>query len=330
MSARSTIRVLAFGMSRPGLDDRRRDQDVVLLLPEADHDPLELVLLHLPVADRHPRLGHQVADLRRGLVDRLHPVVDDEDLAVAQQLAADRGGHLLVLPRADVGQHRVPLLGRGEDRRHLADAGQAHLQRARDRGGRHRQDVDRRPHALQVLLVLDAEALLLVDDHQAEVLEPGGRLQQPVGADEDVDLARGRACATISSLSVFDWNRDSTGDGHRELREPLGEGLEVLVGQQRRRHQDGDLLAVLHRLERRPDRDLGLPVADVAADDPVHRDRLHHVGLDLVDGAELVGRLLEREGVLELALPDGVRAEGVPLGRHARRVRAGSARRRSA
>ena len=36
--------------------------------------------------------------------------------------------------------------------------------------------------------------------------------------------------------------------------------------------------------------------------------------LDLVDGRELVGRLHEREGVLELALPRAVRPEGVPAG----------------
>ena len=63
----------------------------------------------------------------------LHPVVDVEDLALAQQLAADGGDDLPVLVGADVGQHRVPLLRRGGDRRHLADAGDRHLQRARDR-----------------------------------------------------------------------------------------------------------------------------------------------------------------------------------------------------
>ena len=97
----------------------------------------------------------------------------------------------------------------------------------------------------------------------------------------------------------------------REVGVPLGERLEVLLHEQRRRHQHGDLLAVLHRLERGPHRDLGLAVADVAADQPVHRDRLLHVGLDLVDRGELVGRLDVREGVLELALPRRVRAEGV-------------------
>ena len=94
----------------------------------------------------------------------------------------------------------------------------------------------------------------------------------------------------------------------RELRVALGEGLEVLLDEQRRRHEHGDLLAVLHRLERRPHRDLGLAVADVAADQAVHRDGPLHVGLDLVDGAQLVGRLDVGEGVLELALPRGVRA----------------------
>ncbi len=47
----------------------------------------------------------------------------------------------------------------------------------------------RRAQRLQVLLVLDAETLLLVDDHEPEVLEPHGLLQQTVRADHDVDAA---------------------------------------------------------------------------------------------------------------------------------------------
>jgi hypothetical protein len=46
--------------------------------------------------------------------------------------------------------------------------------------------------ALEVLLVRHAEALLLVDDHQAEVLELDVLRQEPVGADDDVDLALAR------------------------------------------------------------------------------------------------------------------------------------------
>ena len=42
---------------------------------------------------------------------------------------------------------------------------------------------------LDRLLVGDAEALLLVDDEQAEVLERDVLGEQAVGADDDVDLA---------------------------------------------------------------------------------------------------------------------------------------------
>ena len=88
----------------------------------------------------------------------------------------------------------------------------------------------------------------------------------------------------------------------------------MLGDEQRRRHQHRDLLALLHRLERRAHGDLGLAVADVAADQPVHRYDATHVGLDLLDRAQLVGGLVERERVLELGLPRGVGAEGVALG----------------
>ena len=172
------------------LDDRRADQDVEPLLPEVDDHLLEHVLVHLPVRDRDPRLRHELADLGRGPVDRLHPVVDVEHLAVAQQLAPERGGDLLLVVRADEREHRVALLRRRLDRRHLADPGDRHLERPRDRRRGHAQHVDVRPQVLEVLLVLDAEALLLVHDDEAEVLPSRAALDQAVRADHDVDRAR--------------------------------------------------------------------------------------------------------------------------------------------
>ena len=85
----------------------------------------------------------------------------------------------------------------------------------------------------------------------------------------------------------------------------------MLLDEQGGGHEHGHLLALLDRLEGRPDRDLGLAVADVAADQSVHRDRLLHIGFDLVDGRELVGGLHVVEGVLELPLPGSVGAVGV-------------------
>ena len=102
-------------------------------------------------------------------------------------------------------------------------------------------------------------------------------------------------------------------DRHRVVLEPLGEGAVVLLGEDRRRYEQHHLRAVLHGLECRAQRHLGLAVADVAADQPVHRPRRLHVGLDELDRVALVGGLRERERVLELALPVGVDREGVAL-----------------
>ena len=103
-------------------------------------------------------------------------------------------------------------------------------------------------------------------------------------------------------------------DLDRKVGQPLDEGAAVLLGQNRRRHQHGDLLAALHRLERGAHRDLGLAVADVAHQQPVHRARPLHVALDLLGRLPLVGRVLVQEAALELALPLGVGREGVAAG----------------
>src|ERR1019366_10735166 len=82
-------------------------------------------------------------------------------------------------------------------------------------------------------------------------------------------------------------------------------------GEDRRRGEQQDLLAVGGCLECRAQRDLGLAVADVAADQAVHRARLLHVRLDQLDRLALVGRLGVGEALLELALPVAVRRERV-------------------
>ena len=85
----------------------------------------------------------------------------------------------------------------------------------------------------------------------------------------------------------------------------------VLLGEDRRRHQEQHLLAVGGRLEGGAQRDLRLAVADVAADQPVHRLRRLHVRLGLLDRLELVVGLAIRERALELELPVGVVGEAV-------------------
>ena len=119
---------------------------------------------------------------------------------------------------------------------------------------------------------------------------------------------------SVSLASRSLWNRDSGRmvTGNWPYRS-AGERGEVLLDEQRGGHQQDHLLAVLDRLERGAHGDLGLAVADVAADQPVHRHRALHVALDLLHRGELVGSLDERKGVLELGLPRCVRPECVTL-----------------
>jgi hypothetical protein len=233
-------------------------------------------------------------------LDIRDPVVQVEDLALAIELALDGVADDVVVVARDVGAHRQAIDRRGLDDAEVADAGQRHLQGARDRRRGHRHDVDQRPQLLDLLLVLDAEAVLFVDHQQAEVLELHVGLQQAVGADDDVDLPGGEAAQGLALLGGGLEARQRL-DPHRVALAALAEGDEVLLGEDRGRHQHRHLAAVHHRQEGGPQRHLGLAVADVAADQAVHRLAAAHVAEHVVDRLLLVRRLLEREGRLELA-----------------------------
>ena len=92
-------------------------------------------------------------------------------------------------------------------------------------------------------------------------------------------------------------------DDEGQVGEALAEGAEVLLGEDRRRHQHHHLLAVGGGLDRGAQGDLGLAEADVAADQPVHRLLGLHVPLDRLDRFDLVGGLAVGEGGLHRDLP---------------------------
>ena len=100
-------------------------------------------------------------------------------------------------------------------------------------------------------------------------------------------------------------------DPDREGREAVLQRLQVLEREDGRRRQERDLLAVHDRLERGAHGDLGLAVADIPAQQPVHRRRRFHVALDVRDRVGLIDGQLPLERVLELLLPVRVRREGV-------------------
>ena len=60
------------------------------------------------------------------------------------------------------------------------------------------------------LLLLDAEALLLVDDHEPEVLRLHVAREQPVRADQDVDLALGEVARSLRAAPSAERKRDSS------------------------------------------------------------------------------------------------------------------------
>jgi hypothetical protein len=152
------------------LDDRRAQQDVVALVIEVRHHALELRFVHLPVGHGDGQLRQQLAQALGALLDRAHLVVHVEHLAAAQGLAQHRllDQRRIVLSRTKGLDRQAPRRWRGDDRQ-VAQAAERHVQRARYRRRGQGQDVDLGAQGLDRVLLAHAEAVLLVDDQQAQV-----------------------------------------------------------------------------------------------------------------------------------------------------------------
>ena len=134
-------------------------------------------------------------------------------------------------------------------------------------------------------------------------------------SDDHVDAAVGETLDRFLGLAVGLESAERS-QVHGESGEALDERLHVLLHEQRRRHDHGDLLAILNRFECGANGNLGLAVTHVAGEQAIHRDGRLHVALDLIDRGQLVRRLDERERLLEFLLPGSIGREGVTAGGH--------------
>ena len=78
---------------------------------------------------------------------------------------------------------------------------------------------------------------------------------------------------------------------------------DVLEREDRRRREKRDLLAVDDRLEGGAHRDFGLAVADIAAEQAIHRRRRFEIARDVGDRRLLIRRELVLERVGKFLLP---------------------------
>ena len=283
---------------------------------EIEHHLFEFALRHLAVREADARFGHEFTQIERHALDVVDFVVQEINLAAARQFALDGLAQQRAVPLHHEGLHREAMRRRRADDGKLAQPRHRHVERARDRRRGEREQVHFGAHRLQALLLAHAEALLLVDDDEADVLELDVLLQQPVRADDDVDLALGEFLQLgLDFLGALEARQ------HLDLDRPVGEAVaevaEVLFGQQRGRHQQCDLLARRGRHEGGAHRDFGLAEADVAADHAVHRLRRRQIGDHGFDAGELVGRFLERELCRELLVHRAVEIHRQPRARAA-------------
>src|SRR5579859_1033879 len=232
----------------------------------------------------------------------MHAVMYKEDLPAAIDFAQNGLANQVLVKFADSRANGQAFLRRRLDHAHVAHVDQRHVQRARDRRGRHGQHVYLVAQLLEPFLVCDAKTLLLVHHQQAQIEKDDILSQQAMRADHNIDPAQRQVFQYLLLLFLRTEAAQQL-DAYRIRLEAFLERVEVLQRQYRCRHQHGHLALIEDRLERGAQGHLCFTVAYVSAHQPVHGPGPFHVGLHFLDSVSLVGRLLVREAAFQFLEP---------------------------
>ena len=199
-----------------------------------------------------------------GRVTRLHKRADHVSLlALFIRLADGTVGQIA----ARLGEHaRRNARPRN---RSMADDGRVQVavdrerQRARDRRGRHNEQVGTRALGTQGIALAHTEAVLLVDDDKRKMLKRNVIRKDRVGSKEDVELARFQLRMDLLALGRRRGTRQER-PGHASLGEQGAGLIGILARQHARRRHNAGLSARIGRDSQRAGGDGRLAGTDVA------------------------------------------------------------------
>ena len=190
---------------------------------------------------------------------------------------------------ADPGPDRDAALGWRPQVRHVEVRVEQLAEGPRDRRRRHQQDVGRLSARLrlELMALLHAEAVLLVDDDEAEIGELDRLLDQGVGPDHDPRLPGPDLLERVPPAV----RREGPGQQrhrHADAVEEPGHRPEVLAGEQVRRGEQRALPPGLRGSGQRPGSDRRLARPDVPLEQAEHRRVAGEVSPQGVDRGGLV------------------------------------------
>ena len=223
------------------LDDGRREQHVVVVVREVEHNLLQFLGFHLSMTNGHTGIGDMGMDHLGNMGEVADAIVHEIHLPIARHFEINGIGNDLCTKGMYLCLNGIAIgWGRLDDAQ-VACAHERELQGARYRRGRQRQAVDAHLHLLQFLFGADAELLLLVYDEESEVFEFQVFVEYGVGAYEYVYLAVGQVFDYLVALLGGAEAVDVV-DPHGHVLEALAEGVVVLESEHRRWHEHSHLL----------------------------------------------------------------------------------------
>src|SRR5262245_32677221 len=184
----------------------------------------------------------------------------------------------------------------------------------------HRRDIDLFLDLLESLFVRDTEPLLFINDHQAEIVKLDVLRKQPVSPDNDIDLAGLEIGYDFLLFFRIDESAQHD-DRDWKCRKPLFERFEMLIAKNGGWRQYRNLFPVPYRLESRAHRYFGLAIANIAADQPVHRHWRLYIPFNVDYGRKLVRCLLVLKCFFKFFLPFRVWGKRITVGHFAFRVK---------
>ncbi|MNJ42093.1 hypothetical protein D3C77_370440 [compost metagenome] len=294
------------GYIDPDFDHRGGYQQLQVALLEFGHDRSFLGGLHASVNQADTQLAQGATELLKSgfgsLAGQLFGLFDQGTDPIGLTSFGARGAHPFDHFEAPAvsDQHsvdrRTPRWQFIEDRGVQVGVG-THRQGPWDRRCGHDQLVRAKLAAYAFLAqrqaLLDAEAVLFVDDRQGQVLELHLVLEQCMGADHHggttCDLLQGAGAGFALELA------GQPGDLDAQRLQPALEGHEVLFGENLCGGHQRHLIACLERLQGRQGRDHGLAGANVTLDQAQHRLWLAQVVGNLVADPLLCARRCKAE-----------------------------------